>query len=622
MTRPSFICLAAILLITCPAWTQPQQIDFGSDQWTLMNAQVVQHLGRASLKGSARLKDVVFRNGVIDVDVATVAGMRSYPGVTFRIQDPETYERIYIRPHRSILYPDAIQYVASFHGIDSWQLYNGDGRTSSADIPPGEWNHLRIEVAGSMAKVFWNDMNVPALVIPDLAHEVSEGTIGLDGPADGSAFFSNFRYETSGKPVVMTDTEPDSVVGIIREWEISDPFPVTRADFEHYPSGNDLKTLAWKKVQSDSRGLVDISRHFGRTSRAGDCLFARTTIRSDKDSLLFLGFGYSDYITIFADGRPVFFGNSAYQSRDRSFLGIAGYFDRVFVPLHSGENELLVLVGESFGGWGFMFRDEGAVYLSAGVTVAWDAPNSITIPESVVFDEENNVCYVSSYFNDGKECIARISADGEVLDEAWITGLSMPTGMCLSDGKLYVVDRRSLTVVDIRSGAVTDNVPLTGMAFPNDIVTDGNGTFYISDTRGHAIFQYTNGVLEKWLSGRNIASPNGLLLDGESLLVGVGSDASLKRVNLKDKSVETVATLGSQANIDGIKRFDDSRYLVSDYTGRLFMISRTGQTQVLVDSRTPGWTLADFAYIPSAQRLIVPTLFNNRILAFDISFAD
>jgi len=37
-------------------------------------------------------------------------------------------------------------------------------------------------------------------------------------------------------------------------------------------------------------------------------------------------------------------------------LGTIGLFDRVFLPLHRGENEVLFSVTEDFGGWGIMAR--------------------------------------------------------------------------------------------------------------------------------------------------------------------------------------------------------------------------------------------------------------------------
>jgi len=116
-------------------------------------------MDRKCLIGSAFLKDVEFENGVIEVDLA-VAGQkaRTYPGLIFRIQSPGNYEHVYIRPHRASLYPDAIQYVPAFNGIDGWQLYNGENYTSAADIPYNKWVHFKLEVSGSQARLFMDDL--------------------------------------------------------------------------------------------------------------------------------------------------------------------------------------------------------------------------------------------------------------------------------------------------------------------------------------------------------------------------------------------------------------------------------------------------------------------------------
>jgi len=110
-------------------------IGFDNPQWNLEGAKVLQHMDRKALMGSALLNGIEFQNGVIKVDIFTTTKKRSYPGVLFRFVSPADYERVYIRPHRSGLYPDTIQYVPCFNGIDSWQLYNGVGYTSVAEIP-------------------------------------------------------------------------------------------------------------------------------------------------------------------------------------------------------------------------------------------------------------------------------------------------------------------------------------------------------------------------------------------------------------------------------------------------------------------------------------------------------
>jgi hypothetical protein len=59
---------------------------------------------------------------------------------------------------------------------------------------------------------------------------------------------------------------------------------------------------------------------------------------------------------VYLNGQPIFAGRDDYRSRDYRFLGSIGYWDTLFLPLVEGNNELIVAVSESFGGWGLMAR--------------------------------------------------------------------------------------------------------------------------------------------------------------------------------------------------------------------------------------------------------------------------
>jgi hypothetical protein len=152
-----YVCCLAI-----PTPLLSETIDFGSDRWDFKDAEVKEYMGRQCLQGYALLKDVEFDNGVIEVDMA-VTGASSYPGFVFRVRSDGDYERIYLRPHRAGLYPDAVQYTPVFNGIAGWQLYNGRGYTAGVELPVGEWIHLKLEVSGTRARLFVADMETPAL---------------------------------------------------------------------------------------------------------------------------------------------------------------------------------------------------------------------------------------------------------------------------------------------------------------------------------------------------------------------------------------------------------------------------------------------------------------------------
>ena len=587
-------------------------VDFNSDRWDKNSAKVVEHLEREALMGTAFLNDVELQNGIIEVDIATTERTRSYPGVLFRVKDKLNYERIYIRPHRSPFYDDALQYAPTFNGVDSWQLYNGPGETSSIDIPAEQWNHLKIVLAGEQAQIFWNDETTPALIIPRLEYGNSKGSIGLSGPMNGTAYYSNFSYEIKDDLTLPTAVPAEPVCGIIKNWQISDQFPYIGSDFTKYPSSEVLSNLNWQSVKSNDKGIVDVSRYHSRKSGAADCIFAKTTISVDKDTFMRFGFGYSDFLTVYLNKQPIFLGVSSYQSRDKSFLGIVGYFDNLFLPLKKGDNELMIQVGEYMGGWGFCFRKEDEVFIDKSIDKKWSLNNSFSMPEAVVYDPRTNALYVANYYNEGNEYISKVSLTGEVIAREWINGLKFCTGMFVQKNKLFAVNRDALIVIDLKQEKIIEKIPLKGMTAPNDVTVDESGAIYISDFPANSVFKYFEGKLEKWVD--NLDRPNGLLLEGENLLVG--QNRKIDVINVNDKTRKTLYEFEIGSNIDGLQSDGKGNYLASDFNGKLYHVFPDGKKITLMNTATPSRQIADFYYIADKKLIIIPALGDNSLDAY------
>jgi sugar lactone lactonase YvrE len=608
-----------VLLFCLRVGAQEGIIDFDSDRWVKAGAQVVKHLDRKSLMGTAYLKDVEFENGIIEVDIA-VTGARSYPGINFRIQSPENYEHFYIRPHRAGLYPDALQYTPYINGMTCWQLYNGDGYTAGAMIPENKWIHVKLEVMGKQARVYLNNGAQPAMVITDLKHGISKGTIGLGGPTDKTAYFSNFKYKVDN--YLKFDPPPDieTPPGMYTEWQLSQTFKLSQIDPDRYPNDQELSEIKWQTVKSEPSGLVNIARYNKRTGREPDCVFAKTIIHSDKDKVLEFKFGYSDAIVIFFNGHILFTGNSAYTQRDPSFLGIVGLFDSVHMPLKKGENEVLLLIAEVFGGWAFICQDGDAVFLHKCIKKMWENTSDFKMPESVVYDADRDVLYVSNfdgYGLSGRQFISKVSMDGKIKNLEWVTGLSKPTGMTIFKDKLYVVERGNLVEIDLKTGEVRKRYPIPQPTFPNDVTVDQSGNFYISDSSKSVIFKLSNGTFEEWLNGGEISRPNGLLVHKNQLIVGNNGDNCLKAVNLADKKISTIVNLG-KGIIDGIKTDKEGNYLVSHYEGKVYRITPSGQVTKLLDTSVPPIRTADFEYIIGKNLFIIPSLEGNRVVTYQL----
>jgi sugar lactone lactonase YvrE len=603
-----------------------QVVDFVPERWDLRGAQVVEHLGRQALTGTALLKDARFEDGVIEVDVAMKSGARSYPGVLFRAESESDYERIYLRPHRAPLYSDAVQYVASFNGVDSWQLYNGPGWSAQAVVPTDRWVHVKVEVRGTQARVFLDNAAEPALTVWELQRGRKPGGLGLNaGPSEGppAAYFSNFSWRADAGLNLGPAPEPYSPPGFLRQWEISRPIKRRQLDFDSYPDAARLGMSPWTPVVAQPGGVVDISRTYGRSGFEPDGILARTVIRSDKDESRKYWIGYSDEAAVFLNGRLVFYGNSAYRSRDLSFLGILGLFDAVSLPLRKGDNELLFVVGEAMGGWGLTVRDASAVLEAPGVKRLWASEATLQIPESAVWDPVRKAIYVSNYdgYNRsagaGRQHLSKLTPDGKLAAPQWVSGLNNPTGLALRGDRLYAVEPRQIVEIDIPQAKVLGRFPAPGALALNDVAIADNGDVYVSDSRKSAIFKFANGTVEEWLSSPEIANPNGVHVHQGKLIVAVNGDRRLKAVDLASKQVTTIATL-HRGLIDGVKTDRHGNYLVSYNDGQLLRVSPEGRVTTLIDLTGPETNVADFDYLPEEGRVIFPTFLDNRVMAYSI----
>lgn len=613
---PALLCVCCWLATVglAPAET----IDFESDRWVRSAGDVVQHMGRTCLIGSAYLPNIAFKNGIIEFDVM-LDGSRGYPGITFRATSRTAYEHLYIRPHAG-LRSDGMQYAPAFGPGSDWQLYNGPGYTTAVEMPADEWIHVRVEIKDRRARVFYRESEEPTLVIHELEHEPVAGAVGIRSTRDTTARFSNFSVIKTDDLDLGPELRPVHPRGLITEWEISQPFKAADTDASIYPDATLLERIAWQKVPAEPDGLLNISRHAERSANGeADLVFARVFLAAEEAETRRFSFGYSDFATVFLNGRPVFSGNSSYRSRSPDYAGIISLEDALHLPLRKGRNELLFAVVETFGGWGLMGQDNSDDFLHDGMQELWRLESGNRLPESAIYDPRRDVLYVTQYYRGGNEYISRVSLDGEVLEKEWVTGLNRPTGLFIHADRLWTVDRENLVAIDIDAGAVLERYPIPEPGFPNDVTFDGDGNAFISDTRGNRIYRFRDGVFEVWLEGADVRSPNGMLVDGTHLLFGNSDDGCLQRVNLADKTVQTVAMVGDGANVDGLRSDGSGGYIISDFNGRVLHVTAEGTVTELLNTTASGARSADLEYVPGKQLIVVPGLFDNRLTAYSLT---
>ncbi len=356
-------------LNTLSAQSNDPAINFDSENWLIDDpqAEIMTYQNQKSLyltRGNAILKNVEFENGTIEVDF-NASGARGFGGIIFRYQSKDNYELFYLRPHKTRL-PDAFQYTPVFNGLSAWQLYSNDGYTASAEIPYNRWVHLKLVVSGKKMLVYLDNASEPNLVVTDLKHGNNKGKIGLWG-RNGAMNFANFRYNPAQNAALKTESTPSAATpeGMITRWELSEVFVMSDPSVEKLPSRAKLRAMNWLTAESEQSGLVNISRFRYKATaskpnivdNARDLIYAKTVIHSDRAQVKKLSFGYSDEVSIFLNRQILFTGNSTFRSRDPGFLGIIGVDnDAVYLSLKKGDNEVILAVTETFGGWGFICR--------------------------------------------------------------------------------------------------------------------------------------------------------------------------------------------------------------------------------------------------------------------------
>jgi len=124
---------------------------------------------------------VEFSNGVIEAEIAGAPapgaseGARGFVGIAFRVQsDMRTYDAFYLRPTNGRAEDQerrnhAVQYIAH----PDWPWFRLRKETPSryeayADLQPGVWTKIKIEVRGERARLYVHDQEQPALIVNDL----------------------------------------------------------------------------------------------------------------------------------------------------------------------------------------------------------------------------------------------------------------------------------------------------------------------------------------------------------------------------------------------------------------------------------------------------------------------
>ena len=250
----------------------------------------------------------------------------------------------------------------------------------------------------------------------------------------------------------------------------------------------------------------------------------------------------------------------------------------------------------------------------------WETDTVLTTCESVIYDPEADVLYVSNINGqplekDGNGTISQVDMDGNVVMADWITGLDAPKGMGISNGKLYVTNITELVEANISDGQITNRWEVAEAVFLNDITVDTNGTIYFSDSGTNKVHKLENGEIEDFISGENLNSPNGLFAEDGRIMLATMGGSNFGYIDLTTS--EYVVKTDSIGAGDGVAPDGDGHYLVSSWSGEVFHINGdTWEKTSLLRTEPDSIQSADITYVIDKQMLFVPTFFNNKVVAY------
>lgn len=265
-----------------------------------------------------------------------------------------------------------------------------------------------------------------------------------------------------------------------------------------------------------------------------------------------------------------------------------------------------------------------APFLDEGVKEAWRVEDKLTTAESALYDEANDVIYVSCIAGDptgkqGNGFIAKLGTDGELKERKWIDGLDAPKGMALHKGKLYVTDIDRIHRIQVKRETVHKTHKVESAEFLNDIaINEADKEIYISDMTGGKIYRFREDGIEEWISGEELLDrPNGMLFEKGKLLVG--NKTGIIGVDPASGETSKHVALERDKTIDGLSNNGNGAYFISDWRGKIQLVGPDRSARTLINHKARQMNAADHTYIPSKNLLVVPTFQDNGAIAYKIA---
>lgn len=276
-------------------------------------------------------------------------------------------------------------------------------------------------------------------------------------------------------------------------------------------------------------------------------------------------------------------------------------------------------------------EDQAAAVPESGPPVPLDTTARIIVvtgfdgPESVLYDEEQDVYFVSNFNGpsgdrDENGYLARLEAEGgEIQELRWAVGTEeypfhAGRGMWLQGDTVWVADVDGVHGFHRETAEQLVFVDMSELepGFLNDISFGPDGTGYVTDTGKSMVYRFRPGAPEVAAEGEELGVPNGILYDPERggfWLAPWDGTGDLRLWNPEDGSVRVVASSPPGSRLDGLVIWDGALLAASQGDSAIHAVRGDLGGAIIPTRGRP----ADLGLDTRRGRLAIPTVALNDV---------
>ena len=246
-------------------------------------------------------------------------------------------------------------------------------------------------------------------------------------------------------------------------------------------------------------------------------------------------------------------------------------------------------------------------------------------PESIYVSPEHQWIYVSNVNGQEPGFISKLSKGGDIEQLKWVDGLGMPTGMGMFGSDLYVVDKNQVHIINTETGSLTKSIKANDAVMLNDLTITDKGQVFVGDIAAGKIYTLIDNELVVWLEDKNLPHPNGLLAQGNTLVVANMASklaqqfepeeyGSIYKINIADKSLQMINSSYRLCGLDGLTELNNSLVVSHFPAGEIYQITDKERTLL----GTLDISTADISVDDSTDTLFVPFLLKNKVASYKV----